>query len=569
MYEGKSSGNRLHNIMGQIKSFAALIVCGALVMLAASPAEAIRYEMGDFEIQTDFTLGYGISFRAVDADPSNLLGLIYPPPPQQNFSSKPDTTWSDAGDTVSSNFNVLAEFGMTYKNFGMVSNMSWNYDREIMDHNTGRAGTNADTGTGSRWTDGAEDDSGNNFEVIDAYAYGEFEPGEIPVEVRFGKQVINWGEGLFFFDGVSTQVPFNLAKLVLPGSELKEAFIGVEALYAQVAPTDNLALEAYAQFKSDHHLFPATGTFYGDDLYGPGTVEDYWDFPIIPRLKLGNDNARDGGQWGASAKYILGDWELGAYYSRYHHFFPQPEFMTNPVLGLDGYSIREVYPEDQSMYGASFSTSLGMWSINGEIAYRPDNELTTDFVGVLTPEFNMAPHPTSDFNDPAVALFGFKNGEAFEEHDTITASVHGLGYYGGGPLGVDTNFYMVQLGWEHIDGSQDNLLANYNLSSFKSTNADADAFGLAGQWDATWQNAFVNNLDITTSLFAQYDFSGNSHWWGNFLEKRFKGSLGVTGNYGSAWEANVTYAMMDYMSDTYDSNYERQDTVNFSVNYKF
>ncbi|NOR49724.1 MAG: DUF1302 family protein, partial [Desulfuromonadales bacterium] len=381
-------------------------------------------------------------------------------------------------------------------------------------------------------------------------------------------QVINWGEGLFFFDGVSTQVPFNLAKLSLPGSEVKEAFIGVGAVYAQIAPTDELSLEAYYQYESEAHLFPGTGTFYGDDLYGPGSVEEYvnGDWAIgspflgfaVPGFKAPTKDASNEGQWGAAAKYVLGDWELGAYYSRYHNFFPQLEWLENDdtILGpgVPGLKVREVFPEDQEMYGASFSTSLGMWSVNGEVAYRPDNPLTTDFAGLI---------------DPANAFFGANIGVSAEEHDFTTASVHGLGYYGGGPLGVDTNFYMIQLGWEHIDGNRDKLLANYNISSYTTTNPDADAFGIAGQWDATWQNAIINNLDITTSLFAQYDFSGNSHWWGNFLEDRFMGSLGVTGKYGSSWETNVTYAMTEYMSDTYDSNYERQDTVNFSVNYKF
>lgn len=561
-------------------SAAALTSTFMVLLLSASPAAAFKTKVGKVGVTADFTLGYGLSIATQDADPPNLLG--FDPTIQNNPSTKAMTTWSDAGDTVSNNFKALAEIGLDYENFGLVSNFSWNYDLEIMERGTRRAGTSADTGLGNSWANSSEGTSGSDFEVLDAYIFGDFEPADLPLTLRLGKQVINWGEGLFFMDGVSTQVPFNIAKLVLPGSELKEAFMGVGAIYAQFAPTDELSLEAYYQYEWEGHSLPGVGTFYGDDLLGPGAREEWangdWATPLlgfpIPGLKISNKDASSKGQWGVSGKYLLDDWELGLYYSRYHHFFPQLEFMNNgfvdSILGAgagDGLRMREVFPEDQDMFGGSFSTSLGMWSVNGEIAYRPDNVLMTDYGGLLS---------TSNPFDPGVALFarGLYFGDGVtgptgEEHDTLNASVHGLGYYGAGPLGIDSNFYAVQLGWDYIDGDRDNLLSNANMTSHNLTSPDENAFGIAAQWDATWQNAVVNGLDITTQLFAQYDFSGNSHLWGNFMEDRLMSSLTVVGNYVKDWEASVSYARTDYMSDTYDSVYERQDTINFSVNYKF
>jgi hypothetical protein len=206
-----------------------------------------------------------------------------------------------------------------------------------------------------------------------------------------------------------------------------------------------------------------------------------------------------------------------------------------------------------------------MWTLNGELAYRPDNVLMTDYAG------------QNANADPSVVLFGFNNGGSGEEHDTVSASVHSLGWYGGGPLGIDTNLYMVQLGVDYIEGDLDNLLSNYAITTYEMPNPDSAAWGIAAQWDATWQNAIINNLNVTTSLFLQYDFSGNSHYWGNFVEDRLMSSFGVTGNYGSAWEANITYARTDFTSDEvgpvlgleYGSVYEKQDTVNFALNYKF
>ena len=585
MREKKSRGKRLKFIMEQRKITAATIMVGSLLlMFTVSPAAAFRTQVGNVDVTADITLGYGLSIATQDADPANLLGFDWPAV-QNNPSSKAMTTWTDSGDTVSSTFKTLAEIGLNYENFGLVSNLSWFYDMEIMDRGTRREGTSTDTGLGDSWAKTSERISGSNFEVLDAYVFGEFEPAGVPVELRVGKQVINWGEGLFFFDGVSNQVPFNLAKLVLPGSEVKEAFIGVGAVYAQVAPTDNLALEAYYQYEWNEHVLPGVGTFYGDDLLGPGGREEWANWVYVPGFKGSNKDASSKGQWGVSGKYVIEDWELGLYYSRYHHFFSQYEFsdgqaldyLIEALLGdpegswavgdyltLPGFKLSEVFPEDQDMYGASFSTSLGMWSVNGEIAYRPDNVLMTDYTG-----YNALFAGDADFNDPSVGLFFTKNGVSGEEHDTVNASIHGLGYYGGGPLGIDTNFYMVQLGWDYIDGDLDNLISNYVLTDAVVPNPDEHAFGIAAQWDATWQNAIINNLDITTSIFAQYDFEGNSHYWGNFIEDRLMASFGVSGKYGTAWEAGVNYAMTEYMSDDYDSVYDRQDTINFAVNYKF
>jgi hypothetical protein len=544
--------------IGRIRLVVATQAVAAMVLVTAGPSAAAEFSLLDGEVtgKLSMTLGYGLSVRTEDPITPELF--VHP-------SSKADTTWNNSGDVVSNVGKVLAEVGLDYKNYGLVSNISYIYDTEIMAGGTGRAGTIADTGLGNEWSDGAEETSGSSLELLDAYVYGTFEPMGMPLEVRLGKQVINWGEGLYFMDGISTQVPFYIGKLVLPGSELKEAFIGVGAAYAQIAPTDSLSLGAYYQYEWQEHEFPGVGTFYGDDLFGPGGVEEWQNgflFPLddttsvfVPGLKGSSSDASSDGQWGASGRYILGDWELGLYYSRYHHFFPQVKFETNqntvltdaagnPImdLPLDGFVAREVFPEDQDMFGTSFSTSLGMWSVNGEIAYRPDNVLTDNYT----------------------ELFGVANGVSGEEHDTINASIHGIGLYGRGPLGIDSNVYMIQIGWDHINGDTSRLLANSYINRGELQFADKDAFGLAAEWGATWQNV-LQGLDITTALFVQYDFNGNSHYTGNFAEDRLLTSFGVTFNYGTGWEANLNYARADFA----DSVYEKQDTVNFSVNYKF
>jgi outer membrane autotransporter protein len=95
--------------------------------------------------------------------------------------------------------------------------------------------------------------------------------------------------------------------------------------------------------------------------------------------------------------------------------------------------------------------------------------------------------------------------------------------------------------------------------------ADDFAWGAAASWDGTWQAVANRNIDLVLNVFMQYDFSGNSHFWGNFAEDRLQYSVGLTGKFGTAWEANVNYAGQSFS----DSVFETQDTINVSFNYKF
>ena len=102
-------------------------------------------------------------------------------------------------------------------------------------------------------------------------------------------------------------------------------------------------------------------------------------------------------------------------------------------------------------------------------------------------------------------------------------------------------------------------------TSFSSFHHCHHTWGVAGSWDGTWQAVANRNIDLTLNLFAQYDFSGNSHFWGNFAEDRLQYSIGLIGKFGTAWEAEINYAGQDFS----DSVYETQDTINLSFNYKF
>ena len=155
--------------------------------------------------------------------------------------------------------------------------------------------------------------------------------------------------------------------------------------------------------------------------------------------RLRDKNPDDGGQYGASLKYFA-EWlnagtELGFYFANYHSRLPMvsaysvteacskkttstvgfllacpgiplvagllptyggPDSSQNgddgrrnigSAVNFDSLRIQLEYPEDQKMFGLSFNTTLGDFSIQGEVAYRPDEPLQVDLEDLVFSAF--------------------------------------------------------------------------------------------------------------------------------------------------------------------------------------
>ncbi|MFL1453160.1 DUF1302 domain-containing protein [Marinobacter sp. GN3S48] len=517
---------------------AVAMLSGSIGLASVGQVQAMQFDFGsDSEVsgKLDITLGYAASVRAEDAKPSalnpanNLLGTGTTP----NYLS--DARVPEAGDLISNVFKATAELGLDWRNYGFAGSVTYQYDTEIMhDESVDFMGNSAP------WTDAAEDNAGSFYDVLDAYAYGSFDIAGNPLDLRVGKQVINWGEGLYFLDGISTQVPLNFNKLVTPGSELKEAYIGVNSVYAQMGIGYSASVAAYVQTDWERAEFGPRGTFYSDDFFfrGGTEVDPLLGVPIRDR----DSTPDDSGQWGVSSRvFVTDDTELGVYYSRYHETLPFIK-LTAPGSSDDlgsATGLQQVWPEDLDMFGLSMATTVGTWSINGEVAYRPDRPLFTN-----------------------LATFDAK-GRNIEEHDTVNASVHGIWLGGALPLGIDAQQLLVQLGADYIDGDLDNLQAHNSVHG-EVVAPDDLAYGVAAEWSGTWY-AVYPGTNLTLGLFLQRDLHGNSHFWGNFAEDRTLGTVSLTANVGNSLETTLGYNWLNQDN----SNYETQDNVNLSVNYKF
>ena len=330
-------------------------------ILAVAPVHALEFELMDGEVTgaLDTTISYGALWRVQGQDRNN-----------DDINGNDGNRNFDTG-LVSQVYKITSDLSLEYENYGAFVRGTAYYDTEFWGSNNygkeswqgsqpSQAGMNG-TRPDNRFLDNAKSISGKNAEILDAYVYGSWDIGEMPLDVRFGKQVLSWGEGLFYRNGINTTNPLDAAKFRLPGSELKEALVPVETLAMSLGLTDNLSMEAFYQFNYRRTEIDPVGTFFSEtDLFAEGghtayndfagsalaaaidaydasasviagaapaigitgNTEVYADTDISKVASIGGDiNPSDDGQFGVSFRYIaenLNDTEFGFYFINYH-----------------------------------------------------------------------------------------------------------------------------------------------------------------------------------------------------------------------------------------------------------
>jgi hypothetical protein len=121
-------------------------------------------------------------------------------------------------------------------------------------------------------TSDAKRDLLQDIEVLDAYVDWSGDIAGNPLQVRLGKQVINWGESTFYLGGNAVQPSVSVGALRRPGAEIKEALLPVEALYASLALPYDLTLEAYAGLGHRAYILDVGGSpFANSDVANLGS----------------------------------------------------------------------------------------------------------------------------------------------------------------------------------------------------------------------------------------------------------------------------------------------------------
>jgi hypothetical protein len=301
----------------------ALTAALASAMLVA-PAYAAPFSYGELKGSFDSTFSVGALYRLNNPSPTyygttnsfnGVAGL-------QTSVNADDGNLNYKKGTVSQLLKGSHDLELRYRNFGGFARGY--YFRDLKAGNTAR----------TPLTDQAQERVEKGAELLDAYVLAKFDAADsIPVDLRFGRQVLSLGESTFIPNGINIINPVDLSKLRVPGAELKEAFLPVNMLKASIGLTQNLTIEPFWLLEFRRNEIEPAGTYFstndfasrgGKNVFlGFGSLADNGTLGGIPR-----DLDREGGnfnQYGVAARYTaaaLNDTDLGFYYAKYHSRSP-------------------------------------------------------------------------------------------------------------------------------------------------------------------------------------------------------------------------------------------------------
>ncbi|PCJ38019.1 MAG: hypothetical protein COA75_02050 [Cellvibrionales bacterium] len=359
----------------------------AAMLLVGTQAEAFRFKVGEWDAYADSVFSASAAMRVEN---SSHVGSANPSGNAKIFR--------DAGDVYATPVSLLTDFGMDKDGFGFLTRFSYTYDYTIMHKDCSNcerpnvwpnapAGFNQGT-PGTEFIDGidssAQNLAGNKFTLYDAFVYGSWDVfGGHPLNVRVGKQVINWGESNIQGGGISQMMnPTDLSKATTPGTDVKETLIPQESVYLNFGFNDEISLEAYYTWNWRKSTFIGTGTYYSPfDFLGDGFNPDLF----VRGIEKSGEDEPSGGTYGINMHFIIPSWnyaDLGFYYIRSHAFNPRlglnEDYVTHPDAArpgadtLAGY--QWIYAEDQDTYAVSLNGEA-FWDASFALEFN----LKTDF----------------------------------------------------------------------------------------------------------------------------------------------------------------------------------------------
>ncbi|MBD3667994.1 MAG: DUF1302 domain-containing protein, partial [Kangiella sp.] len=157
----------------------------------------------------------------------------------------------DSGDLTSGVVKMTNDIQANYENYTFFARINSFYDA-VLDSSSSyeRSGI----------TDGARVDAARDIDLLDFYVSGDFNVGDLPLNVRLGKQVVNWGEATFILNGISSWNPFDVNAFRRPGSEIKEGLLPVWGAYASLGLPYDMSLEAFYQLEWEEVSLDRPGT---------------------------------------------------------------------------------------------------------------------------------------------------------------------------------------------------------------------------------------------------------------------------------------------------------------------
>jgi hypothetical protein len=284
-------------------------------MLAAAPAAAMDFQVGDLAIGLRGQVALGTTMRMQDRD-QDLVGKLNIEGQQQFCEDKAPTPGGtapgrdctsvdgnnaylalpgypgvngdngnlnyDKRDVVNAAIKVAPRLQLTYGDFGVDVSALYFYDQANMGfeeyHPNNDDPNGGNNGFQPRHTprpQAVEEEVGQAFHLLNAYVSGEVPLfAERSLSFKLGNQVLSLGTTtLLVFNGLNNVNPPDANIRFLPGSDPRDVFQRVPLAVATTNVTENLSLLGFYQFGWKPVKVPPIGTYYStNDILGSGNA---------------------------------------------------------------------------------------------------------------------------------------------------------------------------------------------------------------------------------------------------------------------------------------------------------
>ncbi|WP_439853753.1 DUF1302 domain-containing protein [Pseudomonas yamanorum] len=581
-------------------------LAAAVALGCCAQAQAVSFNIGEIEGQFDSSLSVGASWGMRDAD-KKLVGI-------PNGGTGQASTGDDGrlnfkkGETFSKIFKGIHDLELKYGDSGVFVRGKYWYDFELQDEDREfKQISNNHRDEGAR---------SSGYELLDAFVYHNYSIGDLPGNVRVGKQVVSWGESTFIGNSINSINPIDVSAFRRPGAEIKEGLIPVNMVFASQSLTNQLSVEGFYQLNWENTVVDNCGTFFGNDVVAHGCNSNYTvGSPAIAPLqpvaaafgqgfqvtkegvvvqRAPDREARDGGQFGAALRWLGDDTEYGLYFMNYHSRTPTVGTITantnlatlgriintgnalapgngvglatSALLGNGQYYLD--YPENIRLFGASFSTTLPTGTAwTGEISYRPNAPVqlnTTDLTLALVT-------PLSPTASPIRSTFGgdnsgYRRKEITQIQSTMTQFFDQV-------LGAERLTLVGEAAFVHVGGLEAKSKLRYGRDSVYGQygfGGDTDGFVTANSWGyraraiLDYNNVFAG-VNLKPNVSWSQDVSGYGPN-GLFNEGAKAISVGVDADYRNTYTASLSYT--DFFGGDYNTLTDRDFiALSFGVNF--
>lgn len=351
--------------------------------LSATPAAALDYSYGGWDLDWDNRLTFGAAWREEAPDPS-LIGKSNLDPQlcasDDCLSASPDNRAGNdrylaapgarnsvydegdlnynKGDLIATPLkwttrikaqrnNLKVEFGaLAFYDFTNATLKENHPDRTVT------PGPQPGQAVRSKRDDVVLHQIGYDVQILDAYIQDTFDVYGRPLDISLGRQLLTWGESSFVTQGSLNIVnPPDANSLLRPGMDLDEVYRPQGMLVLRAPLIDALSAEAFYQFEWRPVGLPPRGSFFSffnasnGVARNEGIIAPFAKAPYDPEQigtpandvfalvtqtsytlrRAPNREPDDLGQYGL-ALYFHPDWlagaEVGVYYANYHSRIP-------------------------------------------------------------------------------------------------------------------------------------------------------------------------------------------------------------------------------------------------------